>query len=455
MWEESILFTRTKMRIRGPDLKTWEDYQKRLQRQTWRKSRVKRLALVTLCMGCLFSILVFAIFGRSWIPGHGNRVVPSPSDNGKQPVGSAERFSREDLLMGLRGLELNATGLTSDFVLEKSGTRVTVKSSFDSALQDYVSNLLERSKTLQAAVVALNPNDGRILAMASYEKDGNKHNLCLEASFPAASIFKIISAAAAFESAGFTPNQPVFFQGRKHTLYKSQLKQKKGKYTLQTSFRKAFASSINPVFGKLGIYYLGQGVLSEYADKFLFNREIPFDLPVVMSTIDVPDDEYGLAEIASGFNKKTLISPLHGALMVSAVANRGVVMRPWLVERVVSESGEILYETKPTMLASPITRGTAKDLKLLMRDTVLYGTCRKSFRPLRRKKAFREVEFGAKTGNVNDKLNRFKYDWLTAYALPPDGGKAICIAVLGVHGEKLGVRASELGRYIINYYLSS
>jgi peptidoglycan glycosyltransferase len=442
------------MRIRGPDLRTWVDYQERLQRQAWRKSRVKRLALLTLCTGCLFSILIFALFGRFWIPGHPDQVLRSPSDSREQPEGSEERFSRQDLLMGLRDLDLNATSLTNDFVYENSGTRVTVKSSFDSALQDYVSNLLERSKTLQAAVVALDPNDGRILAMASYEKEGNKNNLCLQASFPAASIFKIISAAAAFESAGFTPNQPVFFQGRRHTLYKRQLSQKRGKYTLQTSFRKAFASSINPVFGKLGIYYLGQEVLSEYADKFLFNREIPFDLPVVMSTIDVPDDEYGLAEIASGFNKKTLISPLHGALMVSAVANRGIVMRPWLVERVVSESGEILYETKPTMLTSPITRGTAQDLKLLMRDTVLYGTCRKSFRPLRRKKAFREVELGAKTGNVNDKLDRFKYDWLTAYALPADGGKALCIAVLGVHGKKLGVRANELGRYIINYYLS-
>ena len=443
------------MRIRRSDILTWVDYQKRLQRQAWRKSRVKKLALATLCAGCLFTILVFALFGRSWIFGRHDRAALSLSDAGKRSVEVEERLSIQDLLSGLKDLELNPTRLSNDFALEKSGTRFIVKPSFDSAFQEYVSDLLERSKTLKAAVVALNPNDGRILAMASYEKEGNKNNLCLQASFPAASIFKIISAAAAFESAGFTPNQPVFFSGRRHTLYKRQLKQKKGKYTLKTSFRKAFASSINPVFGKLGIYYLGQEVLSEYADKFLFNREIPFDLPVVMSTIDVPEDEYGLAEIASGFNKKTLISPLHCALMVSAVANRGIVMRPWLVENAISESGEILYEYNPTMLASPITRGTANDLKLLMRDTVIYGTCRKSFGPLRRKKAFREVELGAKTGNINDKLDRFKYDWLTAYALPPDGGKALCIAVLGVHGEKLGVRANVLGRYIINYYLSS
>jgi len=74
---------------------------------------------------------------------------------------------------------------------------------------------------------------------------------------------------------------------------------------------------------------------------------------------------------------------------------------------------------------------------------------------LRRKKVFREIELGAKTGTINDKMDRFKYDWLTAYALPRNGAKGICVAILSVHGKKLGVRANELGRYIINYHLTS
>jgi len=65
------------------------------------------------------------------------------------------------------------------------------------------------------------------------------------------------------------------------------------------------------------------------------------------------------------------------------------------------------------------------------------------------------VELGAKTGTINDKTDQFKYDWLTAYVLPPNGAKGICIAVLGVHGKKLGIRANKLGRNIINHYFSS
>ncbi len=56
------------------------------------------------------------------------------------------------------------------------------------------------------------PDDGRILAMVNYDKEGNGQNLCIKADFPAASIFKIVSAAAALESAGYTPDQTVFFR---------------------------------------------------------------------------------------------------------------------------------------------------------------------------------------------------------------------------------------------------
>ncbi len=85
----------------------------------------------------------------------------------------------------------------------------------------------------------------------------------------------------------------------------------------------------------------------------------------------------------------------------------------------------------------------------------MHGTCRKTFRSLRRKKAFKNVELGAKTGTINDKTDQFKYDWFTAYVLPPNSAKGICIAVLGIHGKKLGIRANKLGRNIINHYFSS
>jgi penicillin-binding protein A len=433
----------------------WRDYQKRIKRDARRKYLQKNLPALVLYSAVSFLTLVFVFCVGSWIIGHLSQASINPADTKKQSNIALKKPPTNDPSDLLKELNLGSAQFRDHFVVEKGGEHFDITSSLDLALQDYILRLLQRSKTLQAAVVVLRPDDGRILAMVNYDKEGNGQNLCIKADFPAASIFKIVSAAAALESAGYTPDQPVFFQGRRHTLYKQQLKQTKNKYTNKTSFRKAFASSVNSVFGKLGIFDLGQDLMSEYAGRFLFNRVIPFDFPVAMSTIQIPDDEYGLAEIASGFNRKTLISPLHAALLASVVANNGILMAPWLVEKILSESGEILYHRKAAQLTSPISWKTAEDMKVLMKDTVVYGTCRKSFRPLRRKKAFKGVDFGAKTGTINDKEDRFKYDWLTGYILPQNGIKAISIAVLAVHGEKLGLRSSELGRYIIKYYITA
>jgi len=432
----------------------WRDYQGKLKREERRKAFLKKLPVVALYSGSCLLVLFFVFYAGSRILGYLSLDGYSPLHIQKTPDIINEKTSEQDLSFELKDLDLDSLNLSDHFFVQRDGARLTVQSSLDTALQDYILSLLKRSRTVKAAVVALNPTDGRILAMANYEKGGKADNLCAKAVYPAASLFKIISAAAALETAGFTPDRTVIFTGGKHTLYKSQLKKKAGPYATKTSFTKAFGSSINSVFGKIGIYDLGRTVMTEYAERFFFNRVIPFDFPVEQSTVNVPDDDYGLAEIASGFNRVTLISPLHAALLASAVANKGTIMAPRLIDRVFSESGELLYQSRPGMLGSPISRGTAKGLKMLMQDTILNGTCRKRFRALRRNRAFRDVELGAKTGTINDKSDKFKYDWFTAYAIPRDGAKDLSIAVLSVHGEKLGIRASELGRYIIKYYIT-
>lgn len=442
------------MRFRNHYIGNWREYQKSLA-HPWSRIIKNRRVSILLCAGCISAILILTFFAIPWISGYLGEASHKSYKTPKGPVTHRESLAKSDLSSVLKGFDADPSTLSDHFTLKKDRARFSVSSSIDPALQGYIIRLLERSRTFKAAVVVLSPTDGRVLAMASYEKEGTGKNFCLAAEFPAASLFKIVSAAAAIEMAGYDPDRTVCFRGRKHTLYKGQLKEKTRRYTSKTSFSKAFGSSINPVFGKLGIYDLGQEVLSEYAGKFLFNRPIPFDVPVSVSTVRVPEDDFGLAEIASGFNKETLISPLHAALLSSAVANGGVIMKPWFVDCVLSEKGDVLYKSEPLVLASAINKKTAEDLKTMMRSTVLYGTCRKTFRRMRRKKALTDVDFGAKTGNINDPSDQFKYDWLTAYALPQDRDKALSIAVLAVHGKTLGIRANQLGRSIINYYLTS
>ena len=141
--------------------------------------------------------------------------------------------------------------------------------------------------------------------------------------------------------------------------------------------------------------------------------------------------------------------------MTSAVVNKGTVMKPWLVKSVRDETDHTVYQVTPSSLTRVIEQSTAENLEALMAQTVKSGTCCRAFRPLLRKKAFKTIKLGAKTGTINDRNDQYKIDWLSAYALPKDGQGGICVTILAVHGKKLGIRANDLGREIIKHYFSS
>ena len=436
---------------------SWRDYQRRHRKIIREKHYLHGTQWLGLCAGGLFLILIIVFYTGPWIFAHLEQQNDPALKTAEPERKETDQLFKQDLPDLLKHVDLDETPPSGTYFIEREGKTFALETSLDPTLQNYIRNLLRRSQTYKAAVIVMRPGTGQILAMVHYENHGTGggENLCLKADFPAASLFKIISAAAALESRGFTPEKALEFRGRKHTLYKSQLRKGKSRYTVKTSLKKAFSRSINPVFGRIGIYDLGKEVMSDYAERFWFNRKIPFDLPLDESSIQVPDDDFGLAEIASGFNKRTLISPLHAALITAAVANQGIMMEPWLVRQVSDESGKTLYRSKPLRLGQPITAKTAKDMRILMMETVKSGTSRKAFRRLRRKKAFKNIELGAKTGTINDKLDQYKFDWMTTYALPKKGDDGVSAAVLAVHGEMLGIRARDIARYVIDFHFNS
>ena len=386
---------------------------------------------------------------------------PSPV-NAIMEKSKPKPFTKEDLRGLLAQVKLSNVSFAEVYHVEAPAGRFTLETSIDRDLQRFVMDLLNRSMTQHSAAVVIRPDNGQILAMASYENNGNGgngENICLRADFPAASLFKIVAAAAAVEARGMNPETALAFRGQKYTLYKSQLKEdnkKKGKNPgTKTTLREAFSDSINPVFGKLGIHHLGNDLISEYAERFLFNQPIPFDLFVAPSRYEKPMDDYALAEVASGFNKRTLISPLHAGLITASIANGGTMMEPWLVKSVRNDAGEVLYQAAPSALANPITKKTASKMMVLMEGTVVEGTAKRAFQPLQRKRELRYVDLGAKTGTINGATDQCKYEWMTVFALPSDGDGGLCITVMTAHGGKIGVRAKDIARLIINRHYCS
>ncbi len=327
-----------------------------------------------------------------------------------------------------------------------------IETSIIPELQAYLLKKVDGNVSPLVVICCLDPLSGRVLAMAESDKEGRGLRLTTELVVPAASIFKIVTAAGAMEKCGFRPGASFCYNGRKHTLYKSQLKDKRNRWTQTVTLEEAFAESINPVFGKIGVNCLKRRGLLELAARFGWDRDIPFEWHVERSVIEIDDDPYNWAEVASGFNKRTRISVLHGALMMAAVVNDGVMMRPSFIDKISNEKDGILYQSSFGPFLKPVSSTTAKGLQEMMKRTITNGTARRAFYGWRRDRILKDLEIGGKTGTIDSPDNEYRYDWFCGFARQKLGSRTLVVSALVVHHEVLGFKAAKLAKMAIRKY---
>ena len=319
---------------------------------------------------------------------------------------------------------------------------------FDPAIQTASEELLEHYKPDLGVMVAMDASTGRILAMASQNRSfpSITGNPVLDVTYPSASVFKVITAAAALEKDMVQPNSQISYQGRNHTLYKSQLKEKVSGWKRMATLKEAFAKSINTVFGRLGVFSIGKEQVKSVSNRFWFNEKIPAEFPVVNSRSANPTNEYELAEMASGYTQDNAMSVLHGAMIGAAIANDGQMMEPYFLNAAYLKSGKTIYRSEPQVLAKVVSPETAFELRTLMQETVAKGTSRKSFRGFF-KGDFKELEVGGKTGSLTDNVLHGKVDWFVGFA--QSHGRKIAVSVLTVNKKFWTVKSSYLARKTI------
>ena len=330
-----------------------------------------------------------------------------------------------------------------------------VRYSIDLEAQSQMEKLFESYKPDYGAFVALDAETGQILSLVSYShKPHEIGNLALKAIFPAASVFKLVTATAAVDSKKARPDTVIAFNGANHTLYRKNVTQTAiNRWTRYMTLREAFAKSVNTVFGKLGLFVLKPNEIEAYARRFKFNEEIPSDIPVEMGSLSIDaDDQWSLVELASGFNRVSLMSPLQGALMAASVANDGKMMEPYIVDSFLSKDGETTYEAKPKVTSTTMSVESAGLIRKLMQATASGGTASKSFRPLLRNRRYAGIEIGGKTGSLKGLYPKGKCDWFVGYAR--SGERKIAIAALTINEETWKVKSAYLARRFIELYFS-
>jgi peptidoglycan glycosyltransferase len=275
--------------------------------------------------------------------------------------------------------------------------------------EDVVTNLMPHAQevALQSleeagfgAVVALEPSTGKVRVMASNPPyDPNRvpaeftklennnierplYNRATQGQYPPGSTFKVVTAAAGLESGLITPestiNAPERIIDEGHEL-RNDDRQAYGEIPLNT----ALTFSVNTWFGQLG-QKLGKPRLFETMEKFGFNATPPLDLPEdELATSGVFDlekekllrrnDPVDLARVAIG-QERLLATPLQIAMVASAVADHGKLMKPQIWNRVVNSDGRVTKQMHPDQYSQAISAKTAEELTTAMEGVVREGT---------------------------------------------------------------------------------
>lgn len=324
----------------------------------------------------------------------------------------------------------------------------------DVGLHKKIAQIYRRYSPDYASFVAIDPDTGALLSLSSYMRDESdwEDNLALGASYPAASVFKIVSAAAALDSKQMTLESVMPFNGKSTTLYKRQILQHKdNKYTRRQSFKTAFAKSANPVFGRVGIEKLGRDKLMNYVTQFGFGKMVVQDLPVPPSQFNLPlQEEWELAEAASGFTRDILLGPVHAAAFAASLLNDGEMLAPYVVNSIADKNGTVLYQGAPRKIGRTVGTQTANDLLAMMRETVRIGSARKAFRKASRYRAYKGADYGGKTGSLTGYSPAGRYDWFVGFG--ERDGKRIAYASLIINKEKWYVRSSQVAFEVLNYF---
>lgn len=325
----------------------------------------------------------------------------------------------------------------------------------DEDLQKEADHILKSYKPDYAAIFLMDAESGRVLAMSSYQRDNpSAGNWALQASFPAASVFKVVTATVAVDKAGISPDQTIRYNGGAYTLYKKNvLSNKITRWTNSISLKDAFARSINTAFGRLSLERLHPEDINDYAIRFMFNQEIPTDFPVEMGVAYVPPSKgYEFAEIASGFNKTNRMSPVQGAMIAASVANDGKMVVPYIVDRLKDNDGKTLYQAATLEHGTIMSRASAEKIRVLMGQTVTKGTSRRTFSSLIHNKKFREITMGGKTGHLTGDNPKGRVDWFVGYAF--DDTRKIAVAAITVNKKFWTVKSSYIGQSLFRKYFS-
>jgi cell division protein FtsI (penicillin-binding protein 3) len=307
-------------------------------------------------------------------------------DIDERGVGGIE-LSYDKSIRGQAGrllLDVDALNKSYDHSFEDPTPGANVALTLDLVIQSHVEKALaDAVRTTRARagqIVVLRPATGEILALANYPTfDPNKisgsteiqrRNRAVETAFEPGSIFKLVTYSAALEEHLIRPKTLIDCGGGQIRIADRVIHDHP--YGLLTAAQ-ALAKSSNIAAIKLGMR-LGNEKLASYIERFGFGRRTGIELPGESRGLFQPASEWGPTTIGSiPMGHEIGVTAVQAAAAYACIANGGEWVKPHIVERVTSATGELLEEQHPEK-RQVVSESTAATLKEMLEGVVLRGT---------------------------------------------------------------------------------
>lgn len=294
-----------------------------------------------------------------------------------------------------------------------------VEYTLDAELMEGVFSILKRGRVALGNVVVMEPRTGRVLAYAATDLE----HFPPTRSYPAASLVKIITAAAALDRAPNTARLPCRYRGSPYRLTPSRIDPPSHGNTV--SLRRALATSNNQCFAQLAVHALGAQPLLEAIDRFgWLSSPAPAH---AAGSADPGEERYDVGRLGCGL-AGSRITPLHAAQLASTLAHGELVAPRW-IERVLDQEGRDLPVPDTGLPRRVLSAKIADELRDMLVDTTRSGTARRAFRDRGGRPLLGSVTVAGKTGSLSGKDPDGRYEWFVGVA-PADDPRIVVATVL-------------------------
>jgi len=380
----------------------------------------------------------------------------------------------------------NANGMDMPFEDEKyldpiEGENVIL--TIDEVIQHFVEKHLETAwidnKVMDgAAAIVMNPQTGEILAMATkpdydlnapmkitdegvkkyleefegdeYDKKYNEElqklwrNKATNDTYEPGSTFKALTAASALEEQTSTLNDSFYCDGVIH-VSDWDIKCHKTSGHGGETFTQAVYNSCNPAFIEIGLK-LGVNNFTKYFKAFGLTEKTGFELPETVGSFYTADNMTTIDLATNSFGQSFTVTPLQLITAVSAVANGGHLMKPYIVKQVVDNEGNIVKNVEPKEVRQVISESTSKTMREILEGVVSQGGGKNAYVP--------GYRIAGKTG-TSEKVPRGSGEYIASFMgfAPADNPQIACLVLLdNPQGEEYygGMIAAPVVGNIVN-----